>query len=478
MKTGKIVINPDEKVAKDDNDIIIKSTADDTKANLDDTNVDDTNVDDTNVDTNTDDTNTDDTTVKVDDVEYKLNDKGDALNEDGSVFKTKEELDALQDTSDDTTDDNTIEIQDEDGKVVTYSINENGDAVDDKGNVMYTADELKKLDEDGSTDGVGIKDIIETTNIPIYDNEGNLIEYEDSPKGISQYVQDVYERGQHDGIVNNNEALFGKHPILQNVINHLELGGSLEDFKEQEDYSGVKLDKKDEAQLRKFAVEAYVAQGMSIDKANKYFDYVKSTDTDNDEVYKEAKAGLEYLKEVQQEKVQEQQNQLQQQRIEEIEQVNNYWGITVNDKGQLVDLGVKDSVYDIVKNKTIKIGDDTYKIPDRIRVEEDGKPVMRTANDFLKYMYEPVVVTLPDGRRVQTTRDNLRIQKEDSKRTINNDVFEAFRRFVGYDDTQLINEKVKEREVKKVKRLVVKNKKGVVNRTAGKKKIVINTNKK
>jgi hypothetical protein len=376
--------------------------------------------------------------------------------------------------TDDTVVAKTIEI-DEDGVITTFKLDDKGNAVDDEGVIVHKAEELGELDE--ATDTIGIKEFIKEVNIPIYNDEGNEVEYDDTPAGRTKYVQDVYNRGGSDSVNGMFKELYGKHPVLQNVINHLELGGHIEDFKKQTDYSAVKLDKKDEAQLRRYAIEMYTDQGMSIDKANDYFDFVKSTGTDNDEIFKEGKAGLDYLK-TKQDTV----NTNTQQEIADNEansriEMDNYWGVGVNDKGVLVNLNKEDSIYSVVTSGKLKVGEDTYNIPEKIKVIEDGKAKLYTKNDFFNYLYEPITVNM-DGERVTTTRDNLKLQQETAKRTTGNDVFEAYRRFVGYDDSQLVSEKIKSKEVDNVRRLVIKNKNKNATTTGKvvKKKIVINTN--
>ena len=416
--------------------------------------------------------------IKIDDVVYKTDVDGNALAEDGTVFKTKDELGKLFDS-----DGKPIEVEDEvktieledDGVVTTYKLDADGNALDDKGEIAYKAEDLKDFDE--ATNAVGIKEFIKEVNIPIYNDEGNEVEYDDTPQGRTQYVQDVYNRGGADSVNNVFKDLYGKHPVLQNVINHLELGGDIEDFKKQTDYSGIKLDKKDEAQLRRYAIEMYTDQGMTIDKANDYFDFIKSTGTDNDEIYKEGKTGLDYLKAKQETVNNRKAKDVADQEANSKIEMDNYWGVGINDKGALVNLNKEDSIYSVVNSGKLKVGDDTYNIPEKIKVIEDGKAKLYTKNDFFNYLYEPIVVNI-DGERITTTRDNLKLQQENAKRTTGNDVFEAYRRFVGYDDSQLVSEKVKSKEVENVRRLVIKNKNKNVaaNKKVAKKKIIINTN--
>ena len=97
-----------------------------------------------------------------------------------------------------------------------------------------------------------------------------------------------------------------------------------------------------------------MAKGMSADKANSYFDYVKSTGTDNDEIYAEAANELKWLadtkaaKDAQIEQQNAQNAQIEQQRY------NDYWGVSVDEQGQMVKLNKEGSIYNIIESGVIK----------------------------------------------------------------------------------------------------------------------------
>jgi hypothetical protein len=396
--------------------------------------------------------------VTIGDKEYITNDNGDALNDDGTVFKTKDELIASTDDSDDDTDTTSkIEI-DEDGVIISYTIDDNGNAVDTDGSIKYTKQQLDELEEDQSSDStIDIEKVIEATKIVNYDKDGNPIKYENTEEGYQQYTLDTYNRGAQDAVGEYEQSLFGKYPVLTDVINYLAVNNTLEGFGNVIDYGKVKLEKDNTEQLKSIIYDARSKRGETKAKIDSYVEYIMSGDTSNDKLNSEAGDELKYLQDIQTAASTKLANDNKQAELDAIANNNKYWGISVDDKGNKQVLNVENSVYDIITKGKIKVDEETFTIPDKIRVVEDGKPKLYTKDDFFAYLREPIVVTI-DGQRQMTTRDNYKLYLEESKRTTGNDVLDAFKRFVNYDTSQFIKEQVNKDKVEGIKRLKIKKK--------------------
>ncbi len=394
--------------------------------------------------------NDNDSKISIDDKEYKLNDTGDALNEDGSIFKTKSELDELSNNNDN--DDNTkVEI---DG--VIYNIDKDGNAIDDNNAIKYTKDQLNEFADASESDiGIKVKDIIDHTKINVYDNNGNPIEFEDSPEGIEKYVESVYDKAKLEAKDEYTNNLNTTYPWLEDLLNHVNLGGDISDFNKLETYDNVKLSKDNEEQLKSIIYKARSKRGDSEDSITRYYNYLKDSDTNNDTIFDEATRELKYLTDTSKAAKLAQEEAIKSKQLEESENLSKYWGVKVDENGNLLDLGVDNSVYNIIKSKKLKLNNDTFQIPDKIKVVENGKTNLYTPDDFFTYLYEPIAVEV-DGKRVITTRDNLKLTREQQGRNINNDLYDAFMRFVNYDKSQFIKEQVKMNEVKKIKKLSTK----------------------
>lgn len=419
----KIVINTDETENNIDeqvdvNDVTIEAVHDDDKSDI----------------------------VVIDGKDYLKDDNGNAIDESGKVIKTKDELAKPKDV-DNTKSNDTLEvIQIGD---LEYNVDKDGNAIDKDGKLAYTKDQLSEMEEDSDEDDgtIDVSKLASELSISTFDESGNPIAYENTEDGLKQYVEDVYQTAANDAILN----LFNAYPVLNNLYYHLNAGKNLEDFNNVVDYGSIKLDKDNEDQLKNIIYTARTKRGDSKDQVDKYYRLLKASDTDNDEIYAEAQLELKYLNNISSEEVKYNKQRIKDAEAEQLRETENYWGIEVNN-GNIVDLGIKDSVYSIIKDGVIKVNNDTFKIPDKFKVIENGKPKLYTKDDLFKYVYEPIVVNV-NGSRVTTTRHKLDLDKELSSRSVHNDIFDAYRRLVKYDDSQLIKERVSDAQVKIIKKL-------------------------
>ncbi len=358
---------------------------------------------------------------------------------------------------------------------VVYNIDANGNAVTESGEIKFTADDIKNLSEAEEPNTTSAwKDIITKTNIIPLDDEGKPIEYSDDAEGQAKYVEDVYNLASTQTLMQYQNNLFGTYPILTDVLNHLNNNnGDLSNFTPRVDFSRVELDKDNEEQLKNIVIQGRVARGESAEKAERYIDYLKNTDS----LFDEATAELEDLKQKDAAYIQELRQAEQQQLEAEQQEAVNYWGVQVTKDGNLVDTGKEDSVYGVVKTGKLKVGTTEYTIPEKIRINDNGKVTYADRNEFFRYLYEPMQVTI-NNQKTTMTRHEYDSYIESTKRSLHDDVFEAYKRFVKYDTSQFIREAVKKEEVNRVKRMLTAktNKHSDVRSGGSDKKIIINRN--
>lgn len=386
--------------------------------------------------------------VSINDREYILDEEGNALKPDGTVFKTKEELESgEEDVSDEGSDAETlVEIEG-----TQYKLNDKGDAIDDKGKVKFTKEELDSMEEEDINDtGIDVSTIIDTTAIKPVDDEGNNIEYSNDEAGVTQYVNDVYEVAKNDSIT----ELYNAYPELQNLQLHLDSGGSIDNFTAQVDYSKVQLDKKNEDQLKNIIYKARSARGDRPEQIDRYYNSLKAGDKDLDNVYEEAEVELEYLNNKTKEEVKAKQDLIDSQAANKQKDIDKYWGVTVSN-GEIQDLGVDGSVYSIIQSGKFTVDGTEYNIPDKVRVIENNKPKLYDKKDIFDYVFTPITVNV-NGRRVQATRHQLDLAKETENRTVGHDLLDAIKRFTHYDFSQFVKEQVDKDKVKTIKKLKVK----------------------
>lgn len=405
------------------------------------------------------------TKVKIDDKEYNINESGDALNDDGTVFKTKDEL------SKDFKEDNAGESVDIDG--VIYTIDKDGNYINENGVVTYTAEQVKDFNEviDNTLDP---NVIAEKSGLVILDKEGNKVKYDANEEGVIKYTTDVYESGKNDGVNEYADYIANTFPIIPQIIQHLQDGGRIDDFQQKVDYAKVKLDKTNAVQLKNIIKEARLMRGDRPEAIERYISVLEQGNTDNEGLLEEAILEQKYIVGEQTKKNEERRIKEEERINNEIETSNNYWGVQVDDSGNLIDLNKENSVYHIIKTGILKVGNDTYTIPEKIKVIENGKPTIKNRKQFFDYLYAPIQVVI-DNKRVTTTLDNLKVMKVKQNRTVADDVFEGFERFVDYDKSQFIKEQINNNKAKEIKKLTTKGKSpagGVINNPSK-----INTNR-
>lgn len=325
---------------------------------------------------------------------------------------------------------------------VIYNIDDKGNAVDEQGNIKYTAEKIKELEQ--GQDGFDINSVIELVNIKPLDEKGEFINYESSQEGLSQYVADVYAVGRNQAIAEYEEELVSKYPLLPDILKHLELTGSLEGFNKKVDYSTFDLKEDNVDQHKQIIIEARLLRGDTPEKAQRYAKMLE----DSKATYEEAQEELQFLVSKDAEAKAEYDKQLANKVKADKEAAEKYWGIKI-ENGKLVPLNVKDSIYDLIQKGTLKIGEDVYTIPDRIMIKDGAKVTYATRDDFFNYLYSPVTVNI-DGKPVKTTRHDLDLYNENQNRNTSHDLFDAYKRFVKYDTSQMIKSQVQKNEIKKL----------------------------
>jgi hypothetical protein len=392
---------------------------------------------------------------------FKINDKGEAVDDLGKVIKSKEEIEKLknpgspiqseEDKLKQQVIDNTAKERDEkikkaessliegteielDGK--TFVVNKDGN-IEQDGKILKTKQELASLLLEAETNREEdyIDVIQKATNLVITDDTGVPIKYDNTVEGLTKYAQDLYTNGRTLGATTYEQELFSQFPVLKDVIEHLTLKGSLDGFKEQVDYSSINIED-DEQQHIDIYVKAKTAQGMSANEIADMVNYLKA-----DKKLKDAAiTSLSYLREVQKQEKVNRAAAIEQRKKEEDLEIANYWN----------------EVHTVINDKQLVLGEKKFILPEIIKVKDNtGKVVTKTLKDFQEYIEKPLNFTI-NGQIHTMTQHDYDEYIENTKRTPHNDLFDAYRRFTRYDDSQLIAANVSSNIVKQVIKLKTK----------------------
>lgn len=334
---------------------------------------------------------------------------------------------------------------------VNYTIDAEGNAIAADGTVFRTATELAELIAQNGSEPSVLNQLQTRFGSDFKDENGNPIVFDDNEEGIAAYVETVVQSRVKEAQAAAINNLFETYPQVEQVINHLKLNGTLDDFVEIPDRSQITVSKDNEEQQAAFIREEWKLSGKKGD-VNKFIDYCKNAGI----LYDTAVESKEAVDSIYESRLAEQKAQVEAKEAAAAAEEKAYW----------------DNV-----EKTISKGELLgYSIPEQIQCNKDGKKVMLSRKDFLKYVSTPVD---SEGN----TAYMLDEAKVDSDARMQDDLLKAFLRFTGGDYASLVGMAVNKQKVLSIrtaaaqttgKRTVIINSKGNNSKTVDNDQLVLN----
>ncbi len=334
---------------------------------------------------------------------------------------------------------------------VDYTIDAEGNAIAADGTVFRTATELAELIAQNGSEPSVLNQLQTRFGSDFKDENGNPIVFDDNEEGIAAYVETVVQSRVKEAQAAAINNLFETYPQVEQVINHLKLNGSLDDFVEIPDRSQITVSKDNEEQQATFIREEWKLSGKKGD-VNKFIDYCKNAGI----LYDTAVESKEAVDSIYESRLAEQKAQVEAKEAAAAAEEKAYW----------------DNV-----EKTISKGELLgYSIPEQIQCNKDGKKVMLNRKDFLKYVSTPVD---SEGNTAYMLDD----AKVDSDARMQDDLLKAFLRFTGGDYASLVGMAVNKQKVLSIrtvaaqtigKRTVIINSKGNNSKTVDNDQLVLN----
>nr|DAH01041.1 MAG TPA: hypothetical protein [Crassvirales sp.] len=334
---------------------------------------------------------------------------------------------------------------------VDYTIDANGNALAADGTVFRTAAELAELISQNGSEPSVLEQLQTRFGSDFKDENGNPIVFDNNTEGIAAYVDTVIQNRIAEAQTAALNNLFETYPQVEQVINHLKLNGTLDDFVEIPDRSQITVSKDNEEQQATFIREEWKLSGKKGD-VNKFIDYCKNAGI----LYDTAVESKEAVDSIYESRLAEQKAQVEAKEAAAAAEEKAYW----------------DNV-----EKTISKGELLgYSIPEQIQCNKDGKKVMLSRKDFLKYVSTPV-----DNEG--NTAYMLDEAKVDSDARMQDDLLKAFLRFTGGDYASLVGMAVNKQKVLSIrttaaqttgKRTVIINSKGNNSKTVDNDQLVLN----
>ena len=334
---------------------------------------------------------------------------------------------------------------------VDYTIDANGNALAADGTIFRTAAELAELISQNGSEPSVLEQLQTRFGSDFKDENGNPIVFDNNTEGIAAYVDTVIQNRIAEAQTAALNNLFETYPQVEQVINHLKLNGTLDDFVEIPDRSQITVSKDNEEQQATFIREEWKLSGKKGD-VNKFIDYCKNAGI----LYDTAVESKEAVDSIYESRLAEQKAQVEAKEAAAAAEEKAYW----------------DNV-----EKTISKGELLgYSIPEQIQCNKDGKKVMLSRKDFLKYVSTPV-----DNEG--NTAYMLDEAKIDSDARMQDDLLKAFLRFTGGDYASLVGMAVNKQKVLSIrttaaqttgKRTVIINSKGNNSKTVDNDQLVLN----
>ena len=344
-----------------------------------------------------------------------------------------------------------IQIENENG-IADYILDEHGNATQD-GVIVYTKEQLEASSNDTPpNEPEDIHTLISTVSgIELLDEDNQPILFKDGVEGLAErevFVKNTfYKKGQEEAL----DTIFSQNPDLLEMYSYKTKHGSLDGFIRQTNYGELTIDDNTSTDALKSIMRDHL---LSLGNDSKTVEKLIKLSENEETLRLDALESLEILKANKLEQDKQIIKQQQELAIQQEQELNNYYGVQVDAKGNVIDLNKEGSVYDKIV-KTGKIGN-IFIPKEGLKIEKDGKPVRLTRNDLFAYFYNPVA----EQNGVQYTQSEI----DESKRMRDTDniLIQGIRNLTGGDLRAL------EETMKNVIR--IKDAKKIINMTNGKPK--------
>jgi hypothetical protein len=185
---------------------------------------------------------------------------------------------------------------------VTYILDENGNALDEQGQVKYTKEQLEAEDfnpdsevsndgDDSDDDNFSISKVEEITKIKVL-KDGQELKFEDTVEGIAKRELAIAEQYQNLGKQAAIDEYFKSNPELDRARQFLSVNGSLKDFGKVTTYKDVEIDPKNTEQMASIIIEGLKLSNMPESQISSYVEYLRTSNGLEDA----AKTNLDALK--------------------------------------------------------------------------------------------------------------------------------------------------------------------------------------
>jgi len=170
----------------------------------------------------------------------------------------------------DTTNDNAVLIDN-----VQYILDDQGNALNEDKSVKFTAAQLEAFENTSTDSPIDMSVIAAHVNFTPLDEQGTPINYDSTPEGVATYLNDTIQQRVPELVQEYLAQTFASNPELARAADYIERYGSLAGIESNVDYSGVDITSADEQTLYNMVVAREMANGETLTDAKTTADLYK-----------------------------------------------------------------------------------------------------------------------------------------------------------------------------------------------------------
>lgn len=268
---------------------------------------------------------------------------------------------------------------------VEYTIDENGNAVGADGQVKFTAEDIAKMSENNDDDPTEdyFESISKASGIVIKTEDGQLKHYDQTIEGFAQREADVKALGEAEGFNKGFSKFMQENPDIASIIEYKNRYGTIEGYSNHVDYSKIEI-KDDNSFLEDLIYKAEIQKGTTPERAKRLVEFAKANNT----LKEDATESLNWLRKSQADEVAAIQAEQKAAYEKAIQQEIQFYGASYDERGAIVNHNVEGSMYDMIVTKGT-IGE--YTIPKNglvVKTQQGNKLISR--EEIYDYFARPV----------------------------------------------------------------------------------------
>jgi hypothetical protein len=320
---------------------------------------------------------------------------------------------------------------------IEFKLDTNGNAVKADGSIHMTKEELDKL-SDSNNDPNDIDPFEVIQNVLEYKPEvnGEPVQYERTQDGLNQLLVEASEHKAEILAKSIVARYFEENPDVAQRRTYKVLNGTLDGFNEQPVWNKLDIETLTDEKIIDIIKYERSVKGDNEATTNYFIEGIKK-----DGKLKEfGTSSIQFLAQKQITENKLAQDKIASDELIETARINKYWN----------------EVDTLLNTKKLNIKGEEFQLPSVFRINEgNGKIVTKTLADFNEYIKKPLTFNI-NGSPTRLTQLQYDMYLESINTTPAVDTYNALRRFLKNDDSQLVKAKAQQERVQEVRKLVTK----------------------